>query len=827
MVLLIGGIALGMALQRRFGSIEQAKERAFCHKIPALQHLADGKVPLPTGIEELQLAIGPKSYHKLREKRAAALRQGVLVKGKDDFVGGRLYHQGKDLPIKLRLKGDLLDHLEGKKWSFRIETKGDATLDGMKRFSLHRPETRHHVWEWLIYRMLEEAGLITLRYRFVNLTLNGEYLGIYALEEHFERRLIEHNQRRDGPILKFDMSLWQAERVGYYGHEVPGSGQYYSVPVDVFQGDRLAKDSLFVAQFQQGHALLMGFREGELPADQVFDLERWAHFIAICDLFGAHHALNTHQFRFYMNPLTQRLEPVPYDHNAGHSLDRLAGTYTEEDYYQWEGGFQTLFLATLFRDPTFFALYTQALQQYTSTGFLEDFLATEDSALQAQLATIYLEYPCFQFDPNILYGNRRFIQRMLHPPKGLHAYLKKQSPHQVTLEVANIQRLPVKVLGLKISPQKWMPFNHKPQTPNPRPSPLLPPKHPKFRAQYQTLAFPLSSHDTLPHTAQLAYQILGSRDTLYSDIFPWPHIDIALLEAPVMVAEKLDAQPFLVVNKGQQEIHFLQGKWEVKKPLHLPEGYTVKMKGGTELVFSEGAFLKSRSPISWIGSKESPIRLSSPDSSGGVLVAQTDAPSTMAWVICHNMATPRGATGAINFYESTVYLRNCTFLQNPTEDALNLIRSDFEVVDCYFGQSKSDALDVDFCRGKIANCTFVELGNDAIDLSGSMVFAQSLVIKKAGDKGISIGEESQWEGDDILISESNICVASKDQSKAFFKGLTLQMSEVGLTAFQKKAEFGPAEIVVTGLHHEGVKTPFLLERGSRIFANGKEIEIQK
>ena len=40
---------------------------------------------------------------------------------------------------------------------------------------------------------------------------NGRDLGIYALEEHFEKRLIEHNRMREGPIVRFGRSHAQVE----------------------------------------------------------------------------------------------------------------------------------------------------------------------------------------------------------------------------------------------------------------------------------------------------------------------------------------------------------------------------------------------------------------------------------------------------------------------------------------------------------------------------------------------------------------------------------------------------------------------------------------
>jgi len=33
--------------------------------------------------------------------------------------------------------------------------------------------------------------------------LNGQDMGVYAFEEHFDKLLIESNNRREGPIVKF------------------------------------------------------------------------------------------------------------------------------------------------------------------------------------------------------------------------------------------------------------------------------------------------------------------------------------------------------------------------------------------------------------------------------------------------------------------------------------------------------------------------------------------------------------------------------------------------------------------------------------------------
>ena len=56
------------------------------------------------------------------------------------------------------MKGDWIDHLIGDKWSFRIKLKGDKTIQGMKKFSIHHPITRGFINEWVYQKTNKKEG---------------------------------------------------------------------------------------------------------------------------------------------------------------------------------------------------------------------------------------------------------------------------------------------------------------------------------------------------------------------------------------------------------------------------------------------------------------------------------------------------------------------------------------------------------------------------------------------------------------------------------------------------------------------------------------------
>ena len=159
-------------------------------------------------VEPIKLDIKYKQYEKLQKKRNEAIKKGVLITSKNDYVKALLTDGQVKLDGEIRLKGDFVDHLSGSKWSYRVKLKDDNTFLGMKKFSLQSPVTRNYLWEWVFHELLRNEGLPSLKYYFRPLIVNGNNLGVYAIEEHFDKILLESNGFKEAPILKFSEKLF-------------------------------------------------------------------------------------------------------------------------------------------------------------------------------------------------------------------------------------------------------------------------------------------------------------------------------------------------------------------------------------------------------------------------------------------------------------------------------------------------------------------------------------------------------------------------------------------------------------------------------------------
>ena len=156
--------------------------------------------------------------------------------------------------------------------------------------------------------------------------------------------------------------------------------------------------------------------------------------------------------------------------------------------------------------------------------------------------------------------------------------------------------------------------------------------------------------------------------------------------------------------------------------------------------------------------------------------------------------TIRSLTSPVFFYESDVDIVDSLFKNNASEDMLNIFRSDFSIKGSTFINSFSDAFDSDFSTVEIVDTEFIDLGNDAIDLSGSYVSLSNIVITNALDKAISLGENSESYGKNIVIKNSNLGISSKDFLSFHMKVLISQMPRLHSLYIKKKKNLDQVQV---------------------------------
>ena len=413
-------------------------------------------------LDTLRLEIPFKGMQTLDAKRKDALNANLLISTEDDFVKAEISFLNESHNCKIRLKGDLSDHWSGEKFSLRVEMKDDSLIKGMSRFSLQDPVTRNNTAEWLYQKSLKREGVMGVRYDFVNLFINGKPMGIYAIEEHFSKELIESNSRREGVIVNFeDYLLWKKFPVSL-ATNIDWNSIYRSAAAEVRNNRRVQKNEVLNIQKTTAVNLLRALQESSLPASQIFDSAKLGKFLAITRLWGAEKALFYGDINFYFNPVTCLLEPIGFDGNPSLEID------SPYCYFSW-GDIKENWVNYSLTDPKIAASYVSLLFKFTNKEYLyalsADFGLTEvnfRNLLHRELLLessekIWKNLELINSEPwTKLELRAKGIRRELTEKNMILGYGKKSEDNlSLSIFVRNTTTQPVEVKGFTLGDKFW------------------------------------------------------------------------------------------------------------------------------------------------------------------------------------------------------------------------------------------------------------------------------------------------------------------------------------------------------------------------------------
>ncbi len=725
----------------------------------------------------IRLDINEKNYQKIIDKREEALRNGILISSDKDYVKANLTYNNKTIKVKIRLKGDLLDHLKTEKWSFRVETKNDEKVMGMKTFSLQGPERRGKN-EALFYALLKKEGLISLRYIPIQLIINNKSKGNYIIEEHFSKELIENNKRIEGPIIKINEDLmW----LGYSNYITLSN-------IDCFNTKSTLNNELKNAEFEKARNLMNAFRQGKIKADDVFDVKQIIKLAAIIDLTGGHHAYSLHNMRFYYNPITEKLEPIAYDAStSSYPIKKL--TYNNNLFKN----------DPLKENIKNIKLYIQELTKVSNEEYLKEIVNKYSNLIQ---------------DYDILVENQKFIRSKLNPKKAIQTYAQKYENNSLILRIKNIQEFPIQVLSLYYNDVKISEYQNKTR--------IL-----WKQKDFEEYKFIMPDNFKFNYAnlkkLKISYRIIGSNNKLNDSIYPYSTYNNNI--SNLIKKPNYKEFNFLSINENKSTILIKSGNHKLNKTLILPSNYTVYCFGNTTIdLINHSKIVSYAKQLIFKGTKENPIYIISSDQTGeGLNIINNYKQSLIENTIFYNLTNNKNKgtkiSGSITIYESPINIINSKFINLKSDDGVNIVRSKVYIKDSTFLNIDGDCFDGDFIEGIIKDSKIKNCKGDGIDLSGSIAELNNNNITKVNDKGISIGEATITTISNNNIQKSFIGIASKDKSITIIKYSTINQTVYDLAVYQKKSEYGPSSISV---YNSNINT-YIVEEKSRLEIDNKLI----
>lgn len=762
----------------------------------------------------LELHVSDHDLEMLQQTVDAARERGVILPEDRTTVKGTMVVNGDTCDVRLRIKGKMTDHVAGDKWSFRVVARKDGGFLGMKRFSLQHPGTRQYLNEWLHHQLMAGEGIVALRYGFIQLRFNDKDLGVYAYEEHFGPELLEHNGRAEGPLFRFDPSL-------FWEHRLNGLNKlrfdeayaaYQAAAIDAFGSGNLAKDAEARARFEEAVALMNGVRRGRLKVADVFDIERLARRHALLDLMGGHHSLDWSDVKFYYDPVLQRVEPVAYESFSAFKIRQVAGAHRYTGVQRESQELHEVY----FNDEAFFRAYVRQLERMSRTAYLDSALQVLGPALDTAAATIYREFPWKELDPAIHYHNQRVIRRVLDVPKGFHAYEHGTQGDTLKVLAVPVEALPLEVHGLRL-----------------RNGDLVPPVGPAIvpARSHGRVGVPLELKFVVRDTAQLpafgkrelAYSVLGAAQRKSLEVFAYDLIDGADLVAFKGPVADMRTHPFVQVDEAAQIVQLLPGRWTLTQDLVIPAGYTVRGAAPLELDLQRGVTIRSASPLELIGQPGMPVRIGSSDrSGGGVIVHDASGRSIWRHVRAEGFGPGRRDQAGIVFVRTRAELHDCAMQEDPARDLLAAYATHIEIKGCTLAGGR-DQLALAYGVARVSDLEGYGAADDAIVVRGGEGGFDAITVDRTAGVGLKLVAAAQVRVKNARIQAKADGVDVSEGSRCHISAAQVEAGGQALDVAARHARYGPSTVELEHVELSGKKGAVRDKGGNHLTLDGKPL----
>jgi len=271
------------------------------------------------------------------------------------------------------------------------------------------------------------------------------------------------------------------------------------------------------------------------------------------------------------------------------------------------------------------------------------------------------------------------------------------------------------------------------------------------------------------------------------------------------------------------------GTHRIEQTWIVPRTHRLVIEPGARIAMAPRASVVAHRSLRAVGTRRAPIAIFAADTKrpwGSIGVVGASETSELAYVTVSGGSSARidgvELSGQLAFNASDVSIRDSDVIGGHGDDSLSVKRSLFEVRRTRFLDNASDGFDAEWSQGAVEQSLFASNGDDGVDLAASDVRIERTWFRSMGDKAVSAGERSAVRIVDSQIVDSQIAVASKEDSRTEVVGTEIRRNEIGISLYRDNEIFGNGFGVVTGgLFSENLRD-FAVQSGSGLTLNGVE-----
>ena len=821
------------------------------------KNLLDGKLPI------YNLELDSEALGHFDNLSKTSTSQGYLDSEANEWRNAKLNVDGKDYKVKARLHGDAIAQWAHNSKSYRIDMKGEEYLSNIEEFNLILFEDR--LFNGKITRLLaKELGLMDIRDDIVVLKINGVIQGLYYMQELLDYTFLEYNRCSNCEIIKITENFYKDHpfyRPGgiYWAHSHITPFDYELSNVDLPESS-LDKGKILNSVNELFKDVNNDDAQGSVKH---FDAEQISSFEALMMIIGDAKLVSGDNMRLVYRATNSKFYPIALNENIG-KLELINSGF-EHDLNMYGNRYSKLFYLLTQDDQTKHLRNKKAYSLASQSNILK-----EIDGLISRYELYALSYKSNLYNSRYLNyqikNTKKLVESNLKTIKDALEYSKAYlnviaKDNKITLEVIPDSIAEIKFDNLRINLDQSY-------------SGRLVLTY--VDAANKTLTKQANiDHNTdaidLTEFASDLYFSAGLDENLYPEKRAYT-IEIILDESKKVTIKSIDAgminditgEPiskndvYMQIADGNDyydipdyfefntfkeqypqfnwayddstnQITLLKGQYTLDKDMIIPKLDSFIIDPGVTILIAANKSLVSYSKVNASGTKDEPIIIasSSPNAPFGVfaIIGKNIAgeASYINWLDLHggNEKWINGLylSGQFDIYHMDAVINNTSIYGSKSDDGFNVKYSNIIIDNSKFFENAVDQADLDFVDGVVKNSEFDSniIGGDGLDLSGSKILVKNNKFLNSGDKGISIGEQTEAMLYKNIISNNKIGIAVKDLSKAYIFENNFNKNKIAIESYQKKPLFGGSFSYTYENEHVSNDREFSTDNKSKIY----------
>lgn len=321
-----------------------------------------------------------------------------------NYVKARMVHDGKLIKIKIKYRGDFLNHWGFDKKSIRVKTSKNNLFNGMRTFNLQAPKFTEHLNNYFAYQLGEKLGLITPRSELIRLLVNNKDQGVHILVEQLKEETLRRNELMPADI---------------YRGEIIGKDRFFdSGATNLFETaavwDKVSSNNHYDAAAKNSLQKLLDLIDDQDNLDTqrelsaLLDIDAWARFSVFEALAQTKHFDHMHNWRLYYDPWRQKMVPIIWD-----PVGWVKGWSPKSGEFAVPEVIVTELHQALFKNGDFIRARFDVLQDFFSSSESDEFIKFVSDSIDGLEHELRIDPQLRPGDPARVYGAIRNMERYI------------------------------------------------------------------------------------------------------------------------------------------------------------------------------------------------------------------------------------------------------------------------------------------------------------------------------------------------------------------------------------------------------------------------------